>query len=117
MTHQSPLAEPQSAPDAGRQIAQLREVLHLVEALAGRGGGGRSLDRALEEAAVVSSAYGAALPIAQRRFDALTAETVAWAAAGVEALTLAGGGAPAAAARLADELGRAIGELLRLLRL
>lgn len=117
MTDLSPLARTAPGPDAGHQVAQLREVLRLVEALAGRNADGRSLDATLEEAAIVSSAYGHALPIAQRRFDALTAETIAWAAAGVEALTLAGGGSPAAASRLADELGRAISELKGLLRL
>ena len=45
-----------------------------------------------------------ALPIVQRRFEALAAETALWAAAGVEALLAAGDAAPprAAAARLAE---------------
>jgi hypothetical protein len=113
MTRHAPL--PQAAPsgDAPRQLTQLAQVRQLVEQIAGRGGRG---DAALEEAARISAAYCEALPVLQRRIDALTAETAAWAAAGVEALTRAGA-PPAAAARLADELGEAIGDLSSLLKL
>ncbi|HEX8527144.1 hypothetical protein [Allosphingosinicella sp.] len=116
MTHQAPLAPTIAAADPGRQLAQLRQVLTLVERIAGRSDAGTE-DMALDEAAKVSTAYGDALPIVQRRFDALAAETVAWAAAGVEALTLARGTPTAAAGRLAEELAPAVAELLRLLRL
>ena len=102
--------------DAGRQVAQLRQVLLLVEQIAGRGDPARTAEVALDEAARVAAAYGDALPVVQRRFDALVAETVAWAAAGVEALSLAGGPRPAAA-RLADELAQAIDDLGELLKL
>ena len=102
--------------EAGRQLAQLGEVLALVERIAGRGAGAGIADAALDRAARVGTAYGDAMPILQRRFDAMVAETVAWAAAGVEALTVAGG-SPAAAARLADDLSQALEDLLKLLRL
>lgn len=117
MTHQSTLTQALAATDPGRQLAQLRQVLQLVERIAGRGDSGGGGDTALDEAAKVSAAYGDALPLVQRRFDALAAETVAWAAAGVEALTLARGTPTAAAGRLADELAPAVEELLRLLRI
>ena len=117
MTHHSPPPAALAGADAGRQLAQLREVLSLVEAIAGRGGASAGREAALDEAARVSGAYGDALPIVQRRFDAMVAETVAWAAAGVEALTLAGGTPRAAAARLAEELARAIEDMLKLLKL
>ncbi len=115
MTHQpSPLSAAAGA-DAGRQVAQLRQVLLLVEQIAGRGDPARAAEIALDEAARFGAAYGDALPVVQRRFDALVAETVAWAAAGAEALSLAGGPRPAAA-RLADELGQAIEDLAKLLK-
>lgn len=114
MTLQSPPPQAAAGADAGRQLAQLREVLRLVEQIAGRGSAaGR--DSALDEAIRAGAAYGDALPIVQRRFDAQVAETVAWAAAGVEALSLSGG-PRAAAARLADELKLAIEDLVKLLR-
>ena len=116
MSRHAPPSAAAPAGDAPRQLAQLREVLALVEQIAGRMDGARSRDAALDEAARVGAAYGQALPVAQRRFEALVAETVAWAAAGVEALTRAGG-SPAAAARLADELGETIEGLLKLLKL
>ncbi|HYJ30995.1 MAG TPA: hypothetical protein VEW25_11710 [Allosphingosinicella sp.] len=115
MTRHAPL---QAAPagDAPRQLAQLRRVLRLVEQIAGRPAGDRGPEAELDEAARTGSAYGDTLPIVQRRFDALVAETAGWAAAGVEALTRAGG-STAAAARLAEELGDAIAELTKLLKL
>ena len=117
MTHQPPSVEAASGVDAGRQVVQLRQVLLLVEQLAGRGDPAGAAEQALDEAARIGTAYGDALPVVQRRFDALVAETVAWAAAGVEALTRAHGGSRAAAARLADELALALEDLSRLLRL
>jgi hypothetical protein len=115
MTHQAPALEADQRPDAAAQLAQLRQVHALVEQIAGRTAT-PSRDAALDEAARAGSAYADALPVVRRRFDALVAETVAWAAAGVEALTRAGGN-PAAAARLADELALAIEDLLKLLKL
>lgn len=116
MTHQAP---PSSAPpgaDPGRQVAQLREALRLVERIAGRPAG-ESAERRLDEAARISEAYERALPVARRRFEALAAETSVWAAAGVEALLIAGEDAPpAAAGRLAHSLDRALSELAGILR-
>ncbi|HEY9553699.1 hypothetical protein [Allosphingosinicella sp.] len=116
MTHQSAPLSPILA-DAGRQIAQLRQVRHLVGQIAGRSA--VAGDSALDENARVAVAYDDAMPIVRRRFDALAAETAAWAAAGVAALIAAGrDGEPpkAAAAMLADELDRALARLAVLLR-
>ena len=118
MTHQSPAHYSGTPIDAGRQVAQLRHVLLLVEELAGRRGAPAAADAALDESARISSAYDNAMPIVQRRFDALAGETAAWSAAAVEAL-LSSGRIPkgAAAARLADELASALRKLSKLLRL
>jgi len=101
-----------SGPDPGRQVAQLREALRLVERIAG-GTAPPGHDDALDEAARISIAYETALPVVQRRFEALAAETAIWAAAGVEALLAAESGAPprAAAARLARQLDAALSRL------
>jgi hypothetical protein len=117
MTHQAPPPPQPSAADPGRQIAQLREALRLVERIAGRPALAADESR-LEAAATVSAAYVRALPVAQRRFDALAAETAIWAAAGVEALLLSGDGPPprAAASRLADRLTGALNALEASLR-
>ena len=117
MTHQAP---PSSAPpgaDPGRQVAQLREALRLVERIAGRPESSTHEAR-LDEAARISEAYERALPVAQRRFESLVAETALWAAAGVEALLGAGHAPPprAAAERLALTLERTLNELAALLR-
>jgi hypothetical protein len=90
-------------------------VLALVEELAGRS---PSAHGSLDEDARLSAAYDHALPIDRRRFDGRSAETAAFAAAGVEALLVLrsrGRPARAAAARLADELGAALKELSRIL--
>lgn len=115
MTHQAPPAPATAGPDPGRQIAQLREALRLVERMAGRT---RPHDRALDEAALISGAWDSALPVVQRRFEALAGETALWAAAGVEALLAAGSGPPsrAAAARLALQIETALGALAAILR-
>jgi len=112
MTHQAPPPSVAPGVDPGRQVAQLREALRLVEQISGRGGE-EGDDAALDEAALVSDCYDRALPIAQRRFDALAGETAVWATAGVEALLAAGAAAPprAAAARLAVQLDRALSDL------
>lgn len=110
--HAAPDPQP-GRNDAGQQVAQLRHLLGLVEEVAGRTPP-QDGDAALDEAARISGAYEAAVPLARRRFDALAAETAGWAAEAVEAL-LAGEGAPsAAAARLADELGAALDGMGRL---
>ncbi|HLL58367.1 MAG TPA: hypothetical protein VK391_00555 [Allosphingosinicella sp.] len=117
MTHQSAAYHLRTPIEAGRQVAQLRHVLSLVEEIAGgphRPGGG---DEALDESARVTSAYSAGLPIVQRRFDALAVETAAWSAAAVEALLNAGDRrSKAAARRLGDELAKALTQLSELLR-
>ena len=118
MTHQSPPQYGGTPIDAGCQVAQLRHVLHLVEELAGRSAPPGADDAALDEGARISSAYDHAMPVVQRRFDALAAETTAWSAAAVEALLSCGGSPKAAAARrLADELASALRNLSKLLRL
>jgi hypothetical protein len=117
MTQQAHPAHYSISVDAGRQVAQLRHVLRLVEELAERFPPPRSDEAALDEAARVTSAYDHALPIVQRRFDALAGETAAWSTAAVEAL-LAAGEMPttAPARRLADELEKALTALTKLLR-
>ncbi len=98
--------------DAGGEIAQLRQVLALVEELAGGAPGPDG--GALDEAARVSAAYEAAQPIVQRQFDTEAARTARWAAAGLEALvTLEERGWPVrpAAGRLAEELRKALATL------
>ena len=113
MTQQEPPLYAPGLADAGGQVAQLREVLALVQEIAGtsaQAGG----DAALEEAARVSAAYAAAPPVAQRRFDERAAATARWAAAGVETLLkLQEQGRPAnsAAAALAEALCSALSEL------
>jgi len=118
MTHEMLTRYLPSGADAGARLAQLRNVLGLVEQIAGRipWPGGR--DAALDEGARLSSAYDSAMPICQKRFDALAVETATWAAAGVEALLAAEDVAPpeAAAAALADELAEAIKALPKTLR-
>jgi benzoyl-CoA reductase/2-hydroxyglutaryl-CoA dehydratase subunit BcrC/BadD/HgdB len=113
VTQQEPPFYAPGLADAGAQLAQLRQVLALVEEMAGR----LTLsprDDALDEAARVSAAYARALPIDQKRFDALAGETARWARAGVEALLkLDDAGMPvrAAAERLAEELEKGLAEL------
>jgi hypothetical protein len=115
MTHQAPPSPASSGPDPGRQIAQLREALRLVERIAGEES---RHEAALDEAARISSAYDVALPVVQRRVEALANETAVWAAAGVEALLAAQQELPprAAASRLARQLDAALGDLANLLR-
>ncbi|HYD38319.1 MAG TPA: hypothetical protein VEA60_11940 [Allosphingosinicella sp.] len=113
MTQQEPPFYAPGLADAGAQLAQLRQVLALIEEMAGR----TSIsphDEALDEAARVSAAYARALPIDQKRFDGLAAETARWAQAGVEALLrLDEAGMPvrAAAERVAEELERGLAAL------
>jgi hypothetical protein len=118
MTHQAPPAAAPAGADPGRQVAQLREVLGLVERIADHEASSDASDARLDEAAWVSGAYDQALPVIQRRFDALAAETAGWAAVGGEALLAAGDAAPpkVAAARLALQLERALSDLTNLIR-
>lgn len=118
MTHQPPASDVLASADPERQVAQLREILRLVRTIAGTRESGLACDSMLDEAARLSSAYDQALPVVQRRFDALAAEAAGWAAAGVEALLAAGEGSTPrpAAARLASQLERALGELAELMR-
>ena len=113
MTHQAPPSPALAGSDAGRRVAQLRELLLLVADMAGEPPKTGPRDAALDEAARISAAYEAATPIVQRRFDALATEMAAWAASGVEALLspLTSGPPRAAAARLADELDQALRRL------
>ena len=120
MTHQPSQRCQPAETDAGEQVAQLRHVLSLVEQVAGRVPGTQSGDAALDQTARTSSAYWNATSIVQRRFDTLALETAAWAAEGVEALLAVENEEHpprAAAARLADELTRALKEMTRILRL
>jgi hypothetical protein len=113
MTHQSSHAYMPGLADAGGQMAQLRQVLALVDEIAGRQLA-PARDDGLDEAARVSAAYAHAAPVVQRRFDRLASETAAWAAAGVETLLqLSDGGRPAAAAAgvLGDALRKALKSL------
>lgn len=116
MTVQAP-PSPRSGPvDAGRQVEQLRHILGLVEQIAGPNAP-MAAEAAIDENARISSAYQQAAPIVRRRFDALTVETAAWAAAGIQALLVARAGAEpprAAAAGLAYELDGALRRLNRL---
>ena len=114
MTHQAPPPVPPPGADPGRQVAQLREALRLVERIAGREEGGD--DAGLDAGARISEAYARALPVAQRRFETLVAETTLWAAAGVEALLAGEPPSRAAAGRLAGALERALSELAAALR-
>jgi hypothetical protein len=115
VTHQAPPSSALPGGDPGRQVASLREVLVLVRGIAGQRSAGNA-DALLDEAASVSSAYERASPVTRRRFDALAAETSAWASAGVEALLAAGDTPPAApAARLATALDESLTRLTRLL--
>ena len=114
MIHISSIASVAHDTDAGRQIAQLRHMLGLVEEIAGMPPQGAD---ALDEVTRIGTAYEAAPPIVQRRFDAFAAETADWAAAAVEVLIASGNPAQrssAAARRLAEELARAIARLSRM---
>ena len=103
-----------SIEPADTRLARLAEILALVERLAGDGGA------MVATPADTAAAYAAAGPIARRRFDALAAETAAFAAAGIEILLrqseTGGNGQPAAARCLAREMRAAIAELTRLLQ-
>lgn len=101
--------------DAGRQFAQLTHVRSLVEQMAGRPP--RPQEVELDRSARISAAYDSALPINQKRFEVLAAETAAWAATAAQALLNDGRQPPAAAACLADELTQAQRQMERILGL
>ena len=116
MTHQAPPAPALPGGDPGRQVASLREALLLVRGLCGEDDPAGS-DALLDEAARFSSAYERASPVVQRRFDAVSGEMAAWAAAGVEALLAAGDAPPIAPARrLAGAMEDGLERLRQLLR-
>jgi len=107
VTREAPHYAPGCA-DVGAELARLRQVLALVEELAGRSA---PSDAALNDAAELSARYAAALPIDPKRFDTLASETARWATAGVEVLVkLDEGGLTVrnAAGRLAEELEKAL---------
>jgi hypothetical protein len=109
MTHQAAYRYAPGLADAAGQIGQFRQILSLVDEVAGRGRA--HSDPELDEAARISVAYENAPPVAQRRFDAIAEETERWAAAAVETLLrLRDQDRPhrAAAGRLAAELRLAI---------
>lgn len=101
--------------EAGQRIAQIAHVQELVEQIAGTPP--TASDAMLDRGARIGAAYEAALPVMQKRFDALAAETAAWAA--VAARTLVGGdqSSRAPAERLAAELAGAQREMARILGL
>ena len=118
MTHQPRPVHVPATADAGRQIAQLRHVLGLVGQIAGYKRSLPDAEAALDEGARITAAYEQAMPIVQRRFDTLAAETASWAALGVRALIKAKGSSNprAAAGRLALELEQSLRELTGMLR-
>lgn len=115
MTYHAPLSP--SSPGTGAQIAQLHQILTLVEEM-----GEADLRRGdpVLDMARVANAYQASSPIVRRQFDALAEETERWAAAAVEALI---GSQPGqlrrpsrpAARRVANELAKALDRLEALL--
>ncbi len=117
MTHQSFDAAIAPPVEAGAQVARLRHVLADIEGMAQTARPGGAGYRALDQAARISAAYDRSSTLVRRRFDALAEETATWTAAGVEALLAAqtSGVEPrAAAAQLAGELERALGDLARI---
>lgn len=112
MRHQSHSHSARVPIDAGRQVAQLRHVLRLVDELSGQGERQDPGDADLDESARIASLYHEAEPVAKRRFDALALETARWSAAGVEALLAAGEcRSPAAVRTLARELEKSLSSL------
>lgn len=105
---------PEARPAPAQQLTELRAIQALVNELAG-------LPDPRGEAADDSAdqRYDAAPPIVQSRFDALSAEAAAIAAAGLSALIQGrrqGTAAAAAAAQLAREMDRAIRTMEKILQ-
>lgn len=109
--HANPTAT--EADPVERQLSQLHAALVLVQCMAG----GEAIGSG--DSAELARRYDAALPVARRRFDALAAEIIVVASAGVEALLghkLRHGTEPqAAAACLAQEIRRGLAAMARLL--
>ena len=116
MKHEGAYLAPGLA-DAGAEVAQLGQVLLLVEEIAGKPV--TRNDEALDQAARIGAAYERALPIDQRRLDQHAADTARWAAAGLQALLQIeeqGRSCRAAARALAERLARALRELEKIVR-
>lgn len=111
MRHQWPIEKQPESSSGNRQLAELHHLLTLVQEIAGEIA---SSGDALSEIARISSAYAAAPPMEQRRFDEAAAETAVWVAVGMKALTGSHHPPRAAAKRLADELARAIKRLAKI---
>jgi hypothetical protein len=117
VTHQAPPLSALAAGDPGRQVASLREALILVRGICGQDEPPPPREALLDEAAWFSGAYERASPVLRRRFDAVSGEVAAWAAAGVEALLAAGSAPPPAPAqRLAEALEDSLARLRLLLQ-
>jgi len=104
--------------EAGRQVAQFRNALMLVEQIAGDREAEDPGDTLIAESARIDAAYEHASPVVQRRFNAQVSEIALWTAVGVEVLISArerDTPSSAAAGRLARELRRALGQLSRTL--
>jgi hypothetical protein len=102
--------------EAGRQVAHLRHVLGLVAKIAGAEPTGDTGYEALDEAARISAAYEASIPVARRPVAPRLEVKAARAAVTVAALAAAqqhSGPPRAAAAQLAGELEAALRELAR----
>lgn len=100
-----------STDDAAQRLGRLVGALGLVEQLAGESG------ELPADPIAIAAGYQQAGPIARRRFDALIAETAAFAAAGIEILLRqrqGRGECRVAAARLANEMRTAIAEMIAL---
>lgn len=118
MTRHTALCAAPVAADPNWQVSQLRYVLGLVEEIAGRIPSIADFREAQDEGIRLDTAYACAMPVVQRRFETLAAETASWAAAGVQALLAAQSAdvrPEAAAARLGDELAKAIRDLTAVL--
>lgn len=118
MSEAPPSLSTPASGEAGRQIAQFRNALMLVEQIAGDPEPEDPGDMLIAECARIDTAYENASPVVQRRFNAQVSEIALWTAVGVEALISArerGTTSSAAAGRLARELRRALGQLSRTL--
>lgn len=116
MNHdQAPLHPAGDEAEAAHALVHLREVLALVDRMAGdrHGASARSASSdQLEEGAALALGYANAPSIARRRFDALASEAAGFAAAGLGALIQhkerTGTDCAPAAQQLADEMRRSI---------
>jgi len=114
MTRMTPTACAPESLEAAEQVAQLRQILHLVEQIAGQEPSGIAAEAAMDENARIMSAFESASPVVRRRFNALADETATWAARGIGVLLAARDDDEPpreAAARLAVELRGALRDL------